>query len=130
MTTTTKPKAPAGLAAGGRRLWHDVLDTFELRADELRVLESAARTVDLIDDMRAAMKGQPLMVPGSMIRMIVSAQSEAVFGFGPRVASASASTADAGAAAGAAEGIATASAAGALCCFCVLSLAARSAFTL
>jgi hypothetical protein len=27
-----------------------------------------------------------LMVPGSMIRMIVSAQSEAVFGFGPRVA--------------------------------------------
>jgi hypothetical protein len=26
-----------------------------------------------------------LMVPGSMIRMIVSAQSEAVFGFGPRV---------------------------------------------
>ena len=32
-----------------------------------------------------------LMVPGSMIRMIVSAQSEAVFGFGPRVAPASAS---------------------------------------
>ncbi|MCA0298004.1 hypothetical protein IAE60_09830 [Pseudoxanthomonas mexicana] len=32
-----------------------------------------------------------LMVPGSMIRMIVSAQSEAVFGFGPRVAPAPAS---------------------------------------
>lgn len=29
-----------------------------------------------------------LMVPGSMIRMIVSAQSEAVFGFGPRVSAA------------------------------------------
>ncbi|MFT3667827.1 MAG: hypothetical protein QM795_04375 [Pseudoxanthomonas sp.] len=26
-----------------------------------------------------------LMVPGSMIRMIVSAQSEALFGFGPRM---------------------------------------------
>ena len=29
-----------------------------------------------------------LMVPGSMIRMIVSAQNEAVFGFGPRMVAA------------------------------------------
>jgi hypothetical protein len=33
-----------------------------------------------------------LMVPGSMIRMIVSAQNESLFGFGPRVAAAPPST--------------------------------------
>jgi hypothetical protein len=33
-----------------------------------------------------------LMVPGSMIRMIVSAQNESLFGFGPRAAAAAPST--------------------------------------
>jgi hypothetical protein len=33
-----------------------------------------------------------LMVPGSMIRMIVSAQNESIFGFGPRAATIASST--------------------------------------
>ncbi|TQM17936.1 hypothetical protein FB548_1327 [Pseudoxanthomonas sp. 3HH-4] len=33
-----------------------------------------------------------LMVPGSMIRMIVSAQNESIFGFGPRAAAVASST--------------------------------------
>ena len=62
----TKPKAPAGLEAGGRRLWGDVVSTFDLRPDELRVLEAAARTTDLIARMDETLKGVPLMVSGSM----------------------------------------------------------------
>lgn len=62
----TKPKTPAKLAAGGRSLWSAVVGEYELRADELRILEHAARTVDLIDNMAAELAKADLMVPGSM----------------------------------------------------------------
>jgi hypothetical protein len=62
----TRPKAPAKLGAGGRSLWSAVVGEYELRADELRLLEHAARTVDLIDDMAAELAKAALMVPGSM----------------------------------------------------------------
>jgi len=63
--SAAKPKAPAGLAVGGRRLWSNVAGEFELRPDELRVLEDACREVDLVDRMEIEVAKGPVLVPGS-----------------------------------------------------------------
>ena len=52
-TSTRAPKAPAGLTTKGRKLWNDVVKTYELRVDELRVLEEACRESDLVDELDA-----------------------------------------------------------------------------
>lgn len=46
--------SPKGLAkgGGGRALWNGVVKGFELRADELRILEDACYEADLIDDLQ------------------------------------------------------------------------------
>lgn len=62
----TKPKAPPGLKAGGSKLWRAVVDEYELRADEVRILEQACRTADLIDTMHETLAGAPLLTSGSM----------------------------------------------------------------
>jgi len=59
------PRAPANLAADGRRLWRSVLDVYELRADELVLLEKACRTADESARLDAAVRGSPLLVTGS-----------------------------------------------------------------
>lgn len=59
-------RMPTRLGAGGRRLWKDVTETYDLRADEFRVLEAACREVDLIDKLEKGMVGASLMVKGSM----------------------------------------------------------------
>jgi hypothetical protein len=64
------PRAPRGLKADGKRLWHDVAGTYELRPDELVVLESAARALDAIaalDDARAG----AVSAMGSMDQLVV-----------------------------------------------------------
>lgn len=45
---TTKPKTPPGLQAGGRRLWCEVLDAYDLGEHERAVLLEACRTVDAL----------------------------------------------------------------------------------
>lgn len=62
---TDKPRTPAHLAAAGRTLWRAVVDTYELRADELLVLEKACRTADDSARLDAALRDAPLMVTGS-----------------------------------------------------------------
>lgn len=57
---------PKGLNLGGRRLWKQVVKAYKLRVDELVLLESACKTVDMIADLEAAMDGQPLTSIGSM----------------------------------------------------------------
>jgi hypothetical protein len=57
--------APKGLGLTGKRLWRDISGKYELRPDELRLLETSCKTADLIDRLEAAMDGQPAMVPGS-----------------------------------------------------------------
>ncbi len=61
----TKLVAPKSLSVGGRSLWAGVVEKYDLRVDELRVLEDACHEVDLIDLMVAGMKGKPLVVDGS-----------------------------------------------------------------
>lgn len=46
-------KAPANLGAKAKRLWSDITGTYQLRPDELRILEDACREVDLIERMEA-----------------------------------------------------------------------------
>lgn len=46
------PTAPAGLGPTGGKLWRSVLDDFELRPDELRILEDACREAALIDKLQ------------------------------------------------------------------------------
>lgn len=65
-----RPKAPANLSARGRRLWRDVVGVYDLRADELVVLEQACRESDLIDTMAAALEGEPLTVDGSRGQLV------------------------------------------------------------
>lgn len=61
----TPPKAPASLGAKARRLWRDTVAVYELRPDELRVLEDACREVDVVERLEVATAGGPLTVAGS-----------------------------------------------------------------
>lgn len=68
----TKPKAPVGLLAGGKRLWVDTVGSWTLRVDELRVLEDACREADLIDQMQRKLRPATLMVKGSQGQDVVN----------------------------------------------------------
>lgn len=58
-------KPPTRLGTKARRMWNDITTAYELRADELRVLEDACREIDLIERMEAEQRGLPLVVKGS-----------------------------------------------------------------
>ncbi|HWK92624.1 MAG TPA: hypothetical protein VNR17_10240 [Luteimicrobium sp.] len=64
----TKPQIPTprGLGKSGRQLWRSVLTAYELRPDELVLLENAAKTADFVAQLDEALKGAPLVVKGSM----------------------------------------------------------------
>jgi hypothetical protein len=61
-----RKRPPRALEAAGRKLWRAVLGAYELRPDELIVLETACSCADLVAKLEAAMAGQPLVVKGSM----------------------------------------------------------------
>ncbi len=62
---TAKPRTPRNLAAAGRSLWRSVVDTYELRPDELLLLEKACRTADESARLDEETRTAPLMVTGS-----------------------------------------------------------------
>jgi phage terminase small subunit len=66
MTEIARIPAPKGLSLRGRRLWKQVVTAYVMRPDELTVLETACKTLDIVVDLEAAMAGQPLTVKGSM----------------------------------------------------------------
>lgn len=61
-----QPKYPAPTGLTKSKLWSGITDKYDLRPDELRVLEEACREADLIDSMVVGMRARPLMVKGSM----------------------------------------------------------------
>lgn len=60
-----KAPTPKGLAPRGRKVWKEIVDGYELRADELDTLEDICREIDLIDKLEADLDGADLMVTGS-----------------------------------------------------------------
>ncbi|MBF6459814.1 hypothetical protein IU433_12280 [Nocardia puris] len=67
-----KPSAPSGLRPGGRKLWADVIGTYELRPDEVRVLKDACREADLVDALEAQLQGSALLVTGSQGQQVIN----------------------------------------------------------
>lgn len=65
-----KHSAPANLGAKARKIWRGITEVYDLRPDELRILEEACREVDLIDMMEKALsdalKAGEFTVRGSM----------------------------------------------------------------
>lgn len=59
------PRAAPGLQAAGRKLWKAVVNSFELRPDELVTLEAACHMADELADMQAALVGASVLVTGS-----------------------------------------------------------------
>lgn len=58
------PRPPVGTGASGRRLWRDVLGSYELEEHELALLREMVRTVDQLDDLAAIVDAEGTMVPG------------------------------------------------------------------
>lgn len=72
MTAHKALPVPKGLApkGAGRKIWREVTSKYQLRADELRVLEDACREADLVDRLEAALEDAPLTVTGSMGQLV------------------------------------------------------------
>jgi len=68
-----KKSAPAGLGAGGKRVWQSVADTYELRPDELTTLEDVCRITDMIDALTGVWTeaGAPSITCGSMGQEVI-----------------------------------------------------------
>lgn len=64
----SKPKPPASLEAAGKAFWGEVISKYDLRVDELAVLESACKTADMIAtlDKEWDALGKPFLTRGSM----------------------------------------------------------------
>lgn len=69
MATT---RAPAGLSRSSATLWRKLTKDFEFRIDELRILEDACRTMDLIDRLEEELSTAKLVVDGSMGQPVAS----------------------------------------------------------
>lgn len=67
---------PDGLGEAGKRLWESVTADVELRADELRILEDAAREADLIEILDVCLtvdlKAGNIKTKGSMGQEVVN----------------------------------------------------------
>ena len=64
----SKSKPPASLDTAGKALWSDVTSKYDLRVDELSVLEHACKTADMIATLDKAWDdlGKPFITRGSM----------------------------------------------------------------
>jgi len=70
-----KYKMPTKLGVKGRALWKSVAEApedYNLRADELRLLEDAAREADMIERLEDAQRDEPLTARGSMGQTVAS----------------------------------------------------------
>lgn len=68
----TKIPAPAHLGAKAKRIWSEISGLYELRADELRILEDACREVDIVERLEVEFRTADTMVKGSMGQLVAS----------------------------------------------------------
>lgn len=69
MSKKSKPE----LAEAGSRMWDDISSSYDLRADELRLLEQACKTLDMIARLESAWfeLGCPMVSTGSMGQEVI-----------------------------------------------------------
>ncbi len=65
-----KERMPAGLKRSAT-LWKSTTTTYQLRPDELRMLEDCCREMDLIDRLQGLIDKQGLTVAGSMGQVVI-----------------------------------------------------------
>jgi hypothetical protein len=63
--TTTKTKTPPGLGTAGKRLWADVIDSYDLDVHEQLLLVECCRCADRLDRLAKAGQDAPLTVTNS-----------------------------------------------------------------
>ena len=66
---TTKP---SGIGKHGGKFWEEIAGSFNLRPDELRILEDACREVDLIERIAEELETADLLTMGSMGQLVTS----------------------------------------------------------
>ena len=59
---STAPPPPTGTRAGGKRLWHSVVDGYDLDEHETALLTEAVRTVDALDALDARVRRDGVVV--------------------------------------------------------------------
>lgn len=65
-------KTPTGLKSHGKRTWSEVTSKYELRTDELDILEDICREIDLVNVLEKELKDAPLMLKGSQGQDVVN----------------------------------------------------------
>lgn len=55
-------KMPPGLGASGKKLWHSIVDHYEVLEHEALLLLEASRVADRLDALAVAQRGAPLTV--------------------------------------------------------------------
>ena len=73
-----KPRAPSGLGASARRLWREVVDTFELMPHELAVLREVVRVVDRLEQLERSIAEDGAVVDGKPHPALVEARQQQV----------------------------------------------------
>ena len=66
------PRAPSGLGRPGRALWRSIAGPYELKPDELRMLEDACRTADLVARLEDAAAQDGPIAAGSMGQPVIN----------------------------------------------------------
>jgi hypothetical protein len=64
MADSQIPGPPKGTKVNGAKLWHDVVDRYELEQHELALLREMTRTVDLLDELHAIVQREGTIVDG------------------------------------------------------------------
>jgi hypothetical protein len=63
---------PLNLKDAGKQLYADIASNWVLRPDEQRVLQDACAQADLVDELAAAMEGEPYLVKGSQGQSVIN----------------------------------------------------------
>lgn len=66
------PQPPANLGFAGKALWDSIIPAYELRPDEVRILQDSCREADIIERLESELVDADLMVKGSMGQLVAS----------------------------------------------------------
>lgn len=67
-----KKPQPDGLSGRGGSLWDSITEKYELRDDEMAILQDACFEAELIDELREALVDSPKLVKGSMGQQVIN----------------------------------------------------------